>query len=197
VTTAATVSVERSGTSAHATRLRTAIAVLIACGLAALWLRPTLTSIADAPLVLAVLFGGLLALGLVVPLPDTARVQPLRVLAVTAVGVAAVGAAQLLVGHPRVIPLPGRFVFLDIVAAIAEEAFFRRLVFGMLRPYGAQVAIVGSAALFAVVHLTTYGAWVLPLDFAVGLLFGWQREASGTWVAPAVTHVLANLLVVW
>ena len=42
------------------------------------------------------------------------------------------------------------------------------------------IAVVGSAAAFALVHLTTYGAWVLPLDFAIGLLFAWQRETSGT-----------------
>jgi hypothetical protein len=46
------------------------------------------------------------------------------------------------------------------------------------------------------VHVTTYGWWVVPLDVAVGLLFGWQRETSGTWLSPAATHVIANLLVV-
>jgi len=182
----------------------------LAVGIAALWLRPTLTALADAPLVLAVLFGGLLALGLTVRVPaahsvlgayarhnDAESHRVRNVAAVAAVGVATVWSAQLLVGHVHTAPLAGRFVFLDIVAAIAEEAFFRRLLYGVLRPYGAPIAIVGSAALFAAVHLTTYGAWVLPLDFAVGLLFGWQREASGSWLSPAIAHVVANLLVVW
>jgi membrane protease YdiL (CAAX protease family) len=181
-------------------------------GVVALWSRPTLIALADAPLVLAVLFGGLLALGLTMPVAGvvdgavgdvdqrtttTPKPAAARAVAVTAIGVVAVCGAQLVVGHAHTAPLAGRYVFLDIVAAVAEEAFFRRLLFGLLRPYGATLAIVGSAAAFAVVHLTTYGAWVLPLDFAVGLLFGWQREASGTWISPAITHVVANLLVVW
>jgi hypothetical protein len=29
-----------------------------------------------------------------------------------------------------------------------------------------------------------------------GLVLGWQRWAAGTWTVPAVTHVLANLMVV-
>jgi hypothetical protein len=29
-----------------------------------------------------------------------------------------------------------------------------------------------------------------------GLLFGWQRWASGTWTVPAATHAVANALVV-
>ena len=50
--------------------------------------------------------------------------------------------------------------------------------------------------MFAVVHLTTYGAWVLPVDLAAGLLFAWQRRATGSWTASAVTHGAANVLVV-
>ena len=58
------------------------------------------------------------------------------------------------------------------------------------------VALGGSALLFAAVHVTVYGLWVLPLDLAAGLLLGWQRQVTGSWAVPAVTHALANLLVV-
>ena len=89
-----------------------------------------------------------------------------------------------------------RLVALSTLAAVAEEAFFRRLVYDALLPGGAAVAVVGSAVLFAVVHVTVYGAWVLPLDIAAGLVFGWQRWATGSWGASAITHVVANVLVV-
>ena len=79
---------------------------------------------------------------------------------------------------------------------MAEEAFFRRLVYGALLAAGPVAAVVGSAVLFAAVHVTVYGVWVLPLDLAAGLLFGWQRQATGSWTVPAVTHAAANLLVV-
>ena len=58
------------------------------------------------------------------------------------------------------------------------------------------MAIVGSTVLFAAVHVSIYGIWVLPLDLAAGLLLGWQRATTGSWAAPAITHVIANLLVV-
>jgi membrane protease YdiL (CAAX protease family) len=58
------------------------------------------------------------------------------------------------------------------------------------------LAGLGSAALFAIAHVTVYGWWVLPLDLAAGLVLAWQRWASGSWAVPAVTHVVANLLVV-
>ena len=87
-----------------------------------------------------------------------------------------------------------RLVVLNGLAALAEEAFFRRFLYGLLVPSGAAIAVGGSAALFAVVHVTVYGWWVLPLDLAAGLVLSWQRWASGSWVAPAITHVIANVL---
>ena len=78
---------------------------------------------------------------------------------------------------------------------MAEEAFFRRYLYGLLAPaHGMAVAVVVTAALFALVHVTVWGWWVLPLDLAAGLLLSWQRAATGRWSIPAVTHVLANTL---
>jgi len=76
------------------------------------------------------------------------------------------------------------------------EAFFRRLGYGALAYPGPVLAGLGSAVLFASVHVTVYGAWVLPLDLAAGLVLSWQRWATGSWAVPAVTHAAVNLLVV-
>jgi hypothetical protein len=46
------------------------------------------------------------------------------------------------------------------------------------------------------VHLPAYGVAALPVDLGAGLLFSWQRWASGTWTVPAATHAFANALVV-
>jgi membrane protease YdiL (CAAX protease family) len=78
---------------------------------------------------------------------------------------------------------------------MAEEVFFRRFVYAVLRPGGAALAVGGSSVLFAAALVTVYGWWVLPLDLAAGLILSWQRWASGTWSIPAVTHVAANLLI--
>jgi membrane protease YdiL (CAAX protease family) len=85
---------------------------------------------------------------------------------------------------------------LSLLAAVAEEALFRGALYGALRRWGAPVAIAGSALLFALVHIPSYGPAALPVDLGAGLLFGWQRWASGRWTVPAATHAAVNLLAV-
>ena len=86
-------------------------------------------------------------------------------------------------------------VGLNALAAVAEEAFFRRHLYSLLEAsWGPTVALVGTAVAFAVVHVTVWGWWVLPLDLAAGLILSWQRAATGRWSVPAATHVLANTL---
>jgi membrane protease YdiL (CAAX protease family) len=143
------------------------------------------------------LFAVLLVAGLAWPLRPAAVEDDRRrlpVLVPLALGCAAFVAGRALLGLP---PRPGDLaavLALNALAAVAEEAFFRRLVYGVLVPYGTAAAVLGSAVLFAVAHVTVWGLWVLPLDLAAGLLLSWQRAASGRWTVPAATHVLANAL---
>jgi membrane protease YdiL (CAAX protease family) len=90
----------------------------------------------------------------------------------------------------------GVAVGLALLAAVAEEALFRRVLYDRLLRFGAVVAVLGSAALFALVHLPAYGLAAMPVDVGAALLLGWQRYASGRWTVPAVTHAVANLLAV-
>ena len=85
-------------------------------------------------------------------------------------------------------------IVVSAATAVAEELFFRRLLYSRLERFGAFAAVVVSAALFAAVHVRGYGTAAMPVDFAAGLLLGWQRRATGTWTAPAATHVFANLI---
>jgi membrane protease YdiL (CAAX protease family) len=168
-----------------------------AAGCALLAARPALVPAAGDPTRAIVgLFAVLLAVGLAWPIPRSGpRQSPAVVSSTLAVGVVAFVAGRLLGGGQAPLPLTGGVVALNMLAAVAEEAFFRRFVYAALLPGGAAVAVGGSALLFALVHLTIYGAWVLPLDLAAGLLLGWQRWATGSWHVPAATHALANLLV--
>ena len=143
---------------------------------------------------LIAMFGLLLIVGAAWPLttdagPAAAVFWPL---------VVGVGAFLLVrgVGGGFRMPVGPRYATAIVLAPIAEELFFRRFVYGVLRPGGVALAIGGSTVLFALAHVTVYGWWVLPLDLAAGLILGWQRWASGTWVVPAATHVVANLLIV-
>jgi membrane protease YdiL (CAAX protease family) len=145
---------------------------------------------------LLALFAALLAVGVAWPTARAAAAHPLAVVAVFGVGVGAFALGRLAGGGLAPGPLAVRLIVLNSLAAVAEEAFFRRFVYGLLQPHGAAVAVAGSAILFAFVHVSVYGFWVLPVDLAAGVLLGWQRSASGTWAVPALTHVLANVLVV-
>jgi membrane protease YdiL (CAAX protease family) len=111
-------------------------------------------------------------------------------------GFGAVVVAANLSGSRVPLPWSAAALPLSLLAAVAEEALFRRLAYARLESFGAAVAIVGSAALFGLVHVPAYGLSALPVDVGAGLLFGWQRWASGTWTVPAATHAVANAIVV-
>jgi len=87
-------------------------------------------------------------------------------------------------------------VALSVLAAVAEEALFRGATFRLLQRGGTWAAVIGSALAFALIHVPAYGWPVFPVDFGAGLLFAWQRLASGRWSVPAATHAAANLLAV-
>lgn len=91
-------------------------------------------------------------------------------------------------------PLPVAGIAAAVVAAVAEEAFFRRLVYGWLLRWGAVAAILGAAAAFALVHVPGYGWPAAAVNLGAGVVLGWQRWATGGWGAPAATHAAANLL---
>lgn len=112
------------------------------------------------------------------------------------VGLAAVAMAAVVAGTPVPSPLVAAALPLSLLAAVAEEALFRRVAFAQLERLGPAIAVLGSAALFALVHLPAYGTTALPVDLGAGVLFGWQRWVSGSWTVPAMTHAAANLLAV-
>ena len=167
-------------------------------GMGLLLARPWLGRWATDPtVVLVVVFGSLGAMGAWWPLAqrEAARVSSVWGAALVAgVGIAAFGLGRGVAGGHGAVAFSITWVSLNTVAAVAEEAFFRRLVYGLLLPHGAAVAVIGSAGLFAVVHVTVWGAWVLPVDFAAGLVLSWQRWATGRWSIPALTHGCANVL---
>lgn len=141
---------------------------------------------------LTLLYAAVLVGSIAVPLPRGPR--PVRAWPATIVGTAAVAASVLVAGPPAPMRLVALALPLNAFAAVSEEALFRRLLYGRLERFGAPVAIGATAVAFAAIHLPLYGVVALPLDFGAGLLFSWQRYASGSWAAPAATHVAANVL---
>ncbi len=141
---------------------------------------------------LAVTVGvGLFGLLAPVPPPAESGSDRGRWLTATGLGIAAFVVARA-IRHPA--PSPAWFAVFAVISAVGEEVFFRRLLYGWLAISGPVLAIGGAAAAFAAIHVPAYGSSALPVDFAAGLIFGWQRWATGTWSSAAVTHAAANLL---
>jgi membrane protease YdiL (CAAX protease family) len=178
-------------------QLRTARWVASGAAAGLLLARPALTTGPSRPVPwLVAIYVGILAFSVATPaIRDTATLPRAAVLAL---GLGAVWIAGTASG--TAIPAPvgalAGAVALNSLAAVSEEAFFRRFLYGRLASFGAPLAIAGSAILFALVHLPTYGLAALPVDLGAGMLLGWQRWASGSWLVPAATHVWANLLAV-
>ena len=79
----------------------------------------------------------------------------------------------------------------SLIAPIAEEIYFRGLVYGYLRRWGPIVAILGSTLLFVVIHPNLQN---LPFPQIVGgLLFATAYEVEKNLMVPIVIHISGNL----
>jgi hypothetical protein len=98
--------------------------------------------------------------------------------------------------------LPGLLLVVVVVAPVVEELLFRGFLLPGLAagPGGGAAAVVGTALLFAVIHLQ-YDLFDMGGVLGLGLLFGAARQASGSLWLPVFLHTAVNLLaavqVVW
>ena len=77
-----------------------------------------------------------------------------------------------------------------ILAPIAEEVFFRGVVFNAwLREGGRRWAFIGSSALFAFIHLSVVA--LVPI-FLLGLALAWIYQRTGNLLAPIAMHATVN-----
>jgi membrane protease YdiL (CAAX protease family) len=85
------------------------------------------------------------------------------------------------------------WVSIVVVTPIGEETLFRGFLFRgwFHEPKDAWFAIVGTAALFALLHVQ-YDWFVIAQVFGFGLLLGWMRWASGSTVLTMLLHALIN-----
>jgi uncharacterized protein len=92
-----------------------------------------------------------------------------------------------------------------VVVALPEELFFRGFLLELLERRfppkrrllggGVGLALVLSAAAFALIHLPKDGDPRALATFFPGLLFGWMRSATGSILASTVTHGCSNILI--
>jgi len=96
-------------------------------------------------------------------------------------------------------PPPDQLVFaanlalVVLVGPFVEELLFRGLGFGLLRPFGRGVAVIGSAAVFAAIHGLVEG---FALIFILGLGLAILREVTGSVLPGFVLHATFNAIAV-
>jgi len=83
------------------------------------------------------------------------------------------------------------FLYIGLLAPIAEEILFRGLLLRLLLPYGKRFAILATAFLFGIFHGNIVQS---PFAFVIGLLLGYVAlEYSIGWAM--VLHMINNMLV--
>jgi membrane protease YdiL (CAAX protease family) len=87
---------------------------------------------------------------------------------------------------------------ITILVATAEELVLRGVLFAAIRRHaGIAAAIAVTSVAFALMHVPLYGWHVVPLDLGVGIWLGGLRLLGRGVAAPAVAHVLADLVTWW
>jgi len=92
-----------------------------------------------------------------------------------------------------------------VVVALPEELFFRGCLHELLerrfpparRVFGGGIgwALILSSVAFALIHLPKDGDPRALATFFPGMLFAWMRSATGSILAPTLTHAGCNVLV--
>lgn len=119
-----------------------------------------------------------------------------------AAAAAGAGVWHLFGGDPMALvrtPLPQEgwplMVFLlvgGLAGPVAEEVFFRGMIFGYFRRWGLAPALALSTLTFVLAHFKVG----LPLNQLVGgIVFGLAYESTGSLMTPITIHVLGNLAI--
>ncbi|MDD5723217.1 MAG: CPBP family intramembrane metalloprotease [Syntrophales bacterium] len=85
------------------------------------------------------------------------------------------------------------FIVGALVAPLAEEVFFRGVLYGFFRRWGVPAAVVISTLLFVIAH--PIGSGIPWPQIVGGMLFAVAYETAGSLATPIVIHVLGNLAI--
>jgi len=85
------------------------------------------------------------------------------------------------------------FIVGGMLGPVAEELFFRGILYTFLRRWGVIVALVLSTLIFVLCHPIGHG---IPVTRLVGgLLFAVAYEIGGSLIVPITIHALGNLAI--
>jgi membrane protease YdiL (CAAX protease family) len=79
------------------------------------------------------------------------------------------------------------------IGPIAEEVFFRGIIYGFFRRWGIIVALVASSLLFILAH---FAIRRVPVPQVVGgIVFALAYEIEGSLMVPITIHILGNMAI--
>ncbi|MBN2419207.1 MAG: CPBP family intramembrane metalloprotease [Deltaproteobacteria bacterium] len=83
------------------------------------------------------------------------------------------------------------FIVSTILSPIAEETFFRGILYRFARRWNVVISIILNALIFALAHVIVSGAFTVP--FIGGILFALSYEREKNLLVPITIHALGNL----
>ncbi len=89
--------------------------------------------------------------------------------------------------------LIANLIFLAVLPSIFEELVFRGIIFNGLKQYGKNIAIFGSALLFALMH---GGIEQTVYPIIVGIVLGLVMSKTNNIIYPMIIHFCNNAIVV-
>ena len=85
------------------------------------------------------------------------------------------------------------FLVGGVIGPVAEEVFFRGVLYTFLRRWGVALAVVLSTLVFVLPHLVGPG---IPITQVVGgIVFAVAYEVEGSLMVPITIHVLGNVAI--
>lgn len=82
-----------------------------------------------------------------------------------------------------------------LIGPIAEEIFFRGVLYGFFRRWGIAAAIILSTLLFVMPHYPTSGTAIPITQFIGGILFAVAYEIEKNLLVPITIHFMGNLAI--
>jgi len=82
-----------------------------------------------------------------------------------------------------------------LIGPIAEEIFFRGILYGFFRKWGIPAAVILSTLLFVLPHSHTSGPVIPITQFIGGILFAVAYEIEKNLLVPIIIHSAGNLAI--
>jgi len=85
------------------------------------------------------------------------------------------------------------FLVGGMIGPVAEEIFFRGIIYGFFRRWGVLAALILSSGMFVLAHLASAG--IPATQIVGGIIFAIAYEKEGSLMVPISIHALGNMAI--